>query len=204
VSGAGAFEPDVSLWDAWHPAEAARRLAGVQAPWYVAAGWSIDLFLGGQHRQHEDLEIAVPQERFDEVARALPEFEFFVVGSGYAWPLAQAGALLDEHHQTWARELATGRWRLDIFREPADGDTWICRRDTRIRLPYRDLIQHTPDGIPYARPDVALLFKAKHARPKDEDDLAAVLPRLAPDRRAWLAQSLALLHPDHPWLAKLG
>jgi hypothetical protein len=25
-------------WDAWHPAEAALRLEGVSAPWYVAAG----------------------------------------------------------------------------------------------------------------------------------------------------------------------
>ncbi|HEY8655865.1 MAG TPA: hypothetical protein VIM23_05110, partial [Gaiellaceae bacterium] len=61
------MEPDLELWDAWRPEAVARRLAGVRAPWYVAAGWAIELFLGGQRREHEDLEIAVPNDRFDEV-----------------------------------------------------------------------------------------------------------------------------------------
>ena len=42
----GAFEPDLALWDAWHPAEVARRLAGVDATWYVTAGWALDLHHG--------------------------------------------------------------------------------------------------------------------------------------------------------------
>ena len=41
-------------------------------------------------------------------------------------------------------------------------------------------------------------------RPKDEADLEAVLPRLGPARRRWLADALALAHPDHPWLGRLG
>ena len=60
---ADAFEPDVELWDAWTPNVAAERLRGVTAPWYVAAGWALDLFRGGQTREHEDLEIAVPAGR---------------------------------------------------------------------------------------------------------------------------------------------
>ena len=77
---AGAREPDLDAWDPWSPAEAAARLASVDAPWYVAAGWAISLFLGEEHREHEDLEIAVPAHRFDEVRAALDEFELFVPG----------------------------------------------------------------------------------------------------------------------------
>jgi hypothetical protein len=40
----------------------------VSAFQYVAAGWALDLFLGRQTRPHEDLEIGVPADRFDEVA----------------------------------------------------------------------------------------------------------------------------------------
>lgn len=29
----------------------------------------------------------------------------------------------------------TGNYLLDVFREPHDGDTWVCRRDQTIRLP---------------------------------------------------------------------
>jgi hypothetical protein len=209
MTSSGAFEPDLTMWDAWRPAEVARLLAGVQAPWYVAAGWAIDLFLGGQRRAHADLEIAVPRARFAEVAAALAGFELFVPvsgpGNGRVWPLARAGELVQTLHQTWVREPGSGRWRLDIFREPSDHDTWVCRRDERIRMPYRELIAHTADGIPYSRPEVTLLFKAKWSDlPKNQSDFAAVLPLLEPARRRWLSESLALVHPGHPWLAELA
>ena len=99
------------------------------------------------------------------------------------------------------RDPATLRWRLDIFREPSDGEISICRRDERIRLPYVDVIEWTEEGIPYGRPEIILLFKAKHAdRPKDEADFTAVLPKLDSARRSWLVDALRLLHPGHPWL----
>ena len=205
---AGAFEPDLTLWDAWRPEQVAELLAGVEAPWFVAAGWAIDLFLGEESREHEDLEIAVPRERFPEIAERLAGFELFVpdgdlTDPGLVWPFAHAPQELDRNHQTWVREPATGRWLLDVFREPSDGDTWIYRRDDRIRLPYSDVIERTDDGIPYARPEIVLLFKAKRVRPKDEADLAAVLPSLEPTRRRWLAEALDLVHPEHPWLERL-
>jgi aminoglycoside-2''-adenylyltransferase len=196
-------------WDAWRPEEAARRLVGVRAPWYVAAGWALDLFVGEQRREHEDLEIAVPAARFREVADALTGLELFVPGKDEAgheigWPLIAAESDLDEHHQTWVREPSTGAWRMDVFREPSDGDDWICRRDARIHLPYDRVIARTDDGIPYARPEIVLLFKAKHARDKDESDFEDVLPLLEPDGRRWLERSIALVHPGHAWLDRLG
>jgi hypothetical protein len=200
-----AFEPDISKWDAWRPEKVAALLDGVEAPWYVAAGWAIDLFLGGNHREHEDLEIAVPNTRFDEVAAALPGLEIFVItGPRDATPLEEARDQLAGTHQTWIREPATGLWRFDVFREPSDGDTWICRRDPRIRLPYDDVIQWTADGIPYGSPEIVLLYKAKHAhRERDQHDFEAVLPHLDADRRRWLAEALEFVHPGHAWLPHL-
>ena len=181
-------QPDVTKWDAWRPEEVARRLSNVEVPWYIAAGWALDLFLGGGHRAHEDIEIGVPRDRFNELADALEGFEFVEI----------------TEHQTWVRQPDTGAWRLDIFSEPSDGDTWLCRRDERIRLPYGNVIEHSDQGIPYARPEIVLLFKAKHRRVKDDADFAALLPRLEPERRRWLAEALELVHPGHPWLVQLG
>ena len=202
------MDADFDAWDPWHPAEAAGRLAGLEAPWYVAAGWALDLFLGGQRREHEDLEVAAPAARFDEVVAALDGFDLYVPGReddrDRAWPFAEAGDRLDTYHQTWVRDRATNSWRMDVFREPSDGDTWICRRDESIRLPYGEVVEHTADGIPYGRPEIILLFKAKHSHlDKNKDDFAAVLPHLSPERRRWLADSLALAHPRHEWLEQL-
>ena len=197
------FQPDLTKWDAWRPDELVPRLADIDTPWYVAAGWAIDLFLGGETREHDDLEIGVPRARLSEVLDVLGEFEPVAVGDGLATPIANAEEQPESSHQTWIRERGTGLWRLDVFSEPADGKTWLCRRDERIRLRYEDLIEHTADGIPYGRPEVVLLFKAKRARPKDEDDFAAVLPLLDRARRRWLAEALELVHPGHRWLARL-
>jgi hypothetical protein len=195
--------PDDAEWAAWTPQEAARRLAGVDAPWAVSAGWAIDLFLGRERRDHEDLEIAVPADRFDEVAAALGELEFHVVGPATAEPVETAAALFETHHQTWGLDRRENVWRIDVFREPHDGDHWVARRDETIRLPYDELIEHTADGIPYERPEVVLLFKAKHSRPKDEADLAAVLPHLSAARRRLLAAWIEQVHPGHFWLPDL-
>jgi hypothetical protein len=107
-------------------------------------------------------------------------------------------------HQTWLRDPATGNYLLDVFREPHDGDTWICRRDQTIRLPYRDIVHHTHDGIPYLAPELVLLFKAKHVRQKDQADFDATVPHMTPVQREALAGLLARVHPGHPWLADLS
>ncbi len=201
---AKSFDPDLHAWEAWRPEEVATRLAGVPAPWYVAGGWALDLFLGYQRRAHEDIEIGVPHGQFDQIVAALIGYELFVVAYNRVWPLAHAGNLLASHHQTWVREPATGRWRLDIFREPFAGDLWVCRRDSRLKLPYERLIALTDDGIPYAQPEVVLLFKAKALRPNDVSDYEAVLPRLAPHQRNWLREALKIVHPGHHWIADLS
>ena len=188
-------------WDAWQPTEVAERLREVEAPWGVAAGWALDLFRGRQTREHEDLEIAVPVRRFVEVQAALPGYEFDVVGSGRRWPLEHEA--FDEMHQTWVREPDTGIYRLDVFREPHQDDTWICRRDESIRLPYGEVIERTDDEIPYVVPEIVLLFKARHDRPKDHADFEGTLPLLSDERRSWLADALRWVHPGHVWLDKL-
>jgi hypothetical protein len=59
------------------------------------------------------------------------------------------------------------------------------------------------EGVPYPVPEVVLLFKAKHDRPKDDADFAGVLPLLDPARQAWLASALARIHPGHRWINQL-
>ncbi|MEU4427137.1 hypothetical protein AB0F81_41485 [Actinoplanes sp. NPDC024001] len=190
-----------SRWaDCWKPGDVARRLAGTSVPWYVAAGWALDLFRGEQTRAHHDIEIGVPAGRFPEIRDRFPEFAFDAIGTGRIWqsPTAQ---VLDATWQTWLREPSTGRYLLDVFRERHDGEVWICRRDETIRLPYGEIIRHTGDQIPYLSPELVLLFKAKHVRPKDQDDFDGVFPLLTRPQRERLFALLTQVHPGHAWLA---
>ena len=187
---------------AWRPEQVA-ELDGVGAPWCVAAGWALDLFRGGQSRPHGDLEIAVPAAAYPEIRDRFPGYAFDAVGSGQVWPEAGAEAL-SAVHQTWLRDPVSGRFLLDVFREPHDGATWICRRDAGLRLPYEQVIARTTDGIPYLLPELVLLFKARAARPKDQQDFDGVLPLLGRARRDALRGWLERVHPGHRWLARLA
>jgi len=196
--------PDVDAWEAWHPHHLAERLRDLPVPWYIAAGWAVDLFRGEQSRTHGDLEVGVPATHFALLRPLFPELDFWVpAGDGVLVPLT-AETLAGDSHQTWAWDPAAGRWRFDVFREPHDGDVWICRRDEqRIHRPYREIIRHTDDRIPYLAIEVVLLFKAKNTRGKDEADFTGVLPLLSRAERGWLDAALGLTHPDHPWRARL-
>jgi Aminoglycoside-2''-adenylyltransferase len=173
----------------------------VTEPWCVAGGWAIDLFLGRRTREHDDIEVAVGPQGFEAARIALADHELVVVGDGLAWPPSEQ--TLAAHHQTWVRDPETGAWRLDLLREPWEGDTWVFRRHHRICLPLARVIARTPDGIPYARPEIVLLFKAKAPSAKDEADLTVTLPHLEGPARAWLRNALTLVHPSHRWLAVL-
>lgn len=52
-------------------------------------------------------------------------------------------------------------------------------------------------------PELVLLFKAKHARPKDQTDFDATLDHLSRRQLDTLADLLATAYPGHHWLAKL-
>lgn len=195
------MQPELDAWDAWSPGQLRDRMAGCDVPWGVAGGWALDLFRGGQSRPHEDLEIALPAARYADVAQLFADCDFAVPRDGLLHPVTPD--MLTAEHQTWARERSSGKWRFDIFREPHDGDTWVCRRDPAIRRPYTDVYAETPDGIPYVRPEIVLLFKAKEPRDKDTADWAGTLPLLSGDQREWLRYALELVHPGHPWLGAL-
>ena len=189
---------------AWTPHQAAQRLDGVAAPWYVAGGWAVDLFRGRQTRRHADLEIAVPAAHFGETRERFlaPEYVFDAVGDKCVWPDAAPEALAVTH-QTWLRDPVSGDYLVDVVREPHEGQTWICRHDPTIRLPYAAIIDHTADGIPYLTPELVLLFKAKHTRPKDQLDFEGVVPELSRAQRARLAELIGHTYPDHRWLEQL-
>lgn len=186
----------------WTPDEVAERLAGVATPWYVAAGWALDLFRGHQTREHGDIEVGIPAAGFPEIRDRFRGYAFDAAGSGRIWADATPDVLAAVH-QTWLRDPATGDYLVDVFREPHDGDTWICRRDPTIRRPYGEIVRHTSGGIPYLAPEFVLLFKAKATRPKDQADFEGTVPHLTAAERATLAALLTQVHPGHRWIAGL-
>ncbi len=195
-------DPRLDAWQPWTPAEIARRLATAAAGWCVAGGWSIDLFAGRTTRTHHDLEIATTRSDFDTIRRHLGG-PFFAVADGKVRRLAEGESTPPGRFQHWLLDEAAGAWRVDVMVEPGDAETWVFRRDERVRARREAMTGRTADGIPYFMPHGCLLYKAKSCSAKDEADFDTAAPLMDQADRLWLVEKLELVHPAHPWLARL-
>jgi hypothetical protein len=182
----------VNEWEPLRPGDAAVLLRDLDAPWWIAGGWSLDLFLGADTRPHKDLDVAVLRRDQRRVFEALPGWELAV---------AHANTLLEwdgedlpfGRHGIWARPRRATHWHLEFVFDDADGDEWRYRREPQVTRPLESL---GPAGGPHP-PEVTLLYKARDAG--HERDWDAVAPRLEASARAWLADAVALAHPHSPY-----
>jgi len=185
------------------PLEASELFRGAPFMWWVAGGWSTELG-PTPRRDHEDLEIAVPRDAVDALRLWLHEFHLWDTHEGGLRFLAPDSVVPDDHEQLWMRLDGASPWLLDLMLTPVTGDHWHYKRDLRVWRPIDEVIRFGPDSVPYQRPEVTLLYKARRRAEKDEADFVAVVPLLPAADRAWLRDAIALTEPpDHPWVTRL-
>ncbi|HEY4388128.1 MAG TPA: aminoglycoside adenylyltransferase [Ktedonobacteraceae bacterium] len=199
----------LGVWQPWNPHEVSNCFSALTIPWWIAGGWALDLFIGGQTREHDDIDVQVLRRDQQTVRTLFGTWDVEAAQPAVrpnAWPFCewQPGMYLSpEIHDVWCRPKKTAPWALQLMIADTRDEDWIFRRDARIYRAISAIGHRTADGIPYLAPEIQLLYKAKVPRPKDEADFARTLPHLNRERRAWLAQALAIVHPGHPWLLAL-
>ena len=182
-------------------------MAGYSSRWWIAGGWAIEAF-SGVSRRHGDLDLSVPRQDLAMLRQHL-------AGRLDLWAADQqtltvllpddvaTTSIADSCENVWARASGDEPWQYDIVLMHGDARRWVFKRNHRINLPW-DQITWTRDEIPYLRPEIQLLHKARGLRPKDQVDFDNTAPRLDEPARTWLRDKLALAHPDHPWLTRLA
>ena len=198
-------------------AEATRRavatMAGFDGRWWVAGGWALDLFLGYRTRPHADLELSILAADQQALSEHLRGWDLRLAAPGAALPAWDGTRIRPPFHQVWARrgpghpsspeEFAADPTMVGFLLEQGTTDRWVFRRHPAVTRPMDQVGATTRDGVGFVRPEVALLFKAKAPRFKDQRDFDRVLPRLDRAARSWLASTLEQTHPGHPWHAGL-
>ncbi len=185
----------------------AALLAGTLFPWWIAGGHAIDRFLGRTTRSHADLEIGLLRGDQCALYEHLEGFEIFVAHQGELRVLSEAErrhGLAAPLHGLWCQPHGSRAFALEVLLDEGDPREWVFRRDARIRRPFAEVVLRDGGGLPYLAPEIQLLYKAKHPRPKDERDFEAALPALSAARRRWLAEALGVVHAGHPWSARLA
>jgi uncharacterized protein (DUF952 family) len=203
---------------------AGRTLADAQAralevmsdffhPWWIAGGWALDSFLGVKTRPHADLEISILADDQSALYQHLRGWDLRIAAPGAHFRHWDGQRLAAPYHQIWARqgssvaatpeEFSADPTMLDVLIEDHVGAIWQYRRDRRVARPMAEfgLVR---DGMPFVRPEIALLFKAKAPRYKDQRDFERAAPLLDAEARSWLRTALATAHPQSDWAAHLG
>ena len=198
------FDPPLGRWEPLAPREVRELLDACPVPWWIGGGYAIDAFVGRfDRRVHDDVDIGLPAREQHAVRASLVGWDFHCADPpGQLRPWRPGEHLEEPIHDVWVRERVDGPWRLQLMLDTADGEEWVYRRDPRVRRPLAELVWWI-DDVPYLVPETQLLYKAKRMRLKDEQDFTDALPLLDDRRRRWLRRSLDLVHPGHPWLARL-
>ncbi|UOR10361.1 nucleotidyltransferase domain-containing protein [Halobacillus amylolyticus] len=169
--------------------------------WMVAGGWAIDLHIGEETREHEDIEVAVFRDEQTDLASLLADWDVYI---------AQ-----EERRQEWdlndpielpIHEIHASRQdgeMLEVLLNERSKGRWVYRRDPNLSFPLSMMNLQSEQGIPYLNPEIVLLYKAKHTRDKDHDDFNYVFPYLNEHQKEWLKQALMHSQRTHPWLEKL-
>lgn len=194
------------VYGPWHPftlAEAREMFDPLRIPWWIAGGVAAEAF-HGVAREHEDIDISMFRKDIPVLRAAVQgRFHMWSAGDGALRPVNDRfPEPAPNADQVWLREHALAPWRADVVLNADEDGSWVSRRDPDFSAPL-DKVTWERDGVRYLRPEIVLSFKAKLARPKDEHDFAAIVPRLDSDARAFLADYLARCEPEHPWRARL-
>lgn len=182
------------------------ELDGLRAPFHLAGGWALDLFVGQMRRVHHDFDVEIAYA--DQMI-----LQDYMTGRGWKFvtpyekrlePWLPHMRLEPPRHQAHAHR--DGAF-IDFLLSDIQNGVWRYRRAPTISAVNERINLKTAEGIPYLAPEIVLLFKSRNTstkeRGKDHTDFEAVLPHLEPVRRAWLRWALLIDSPDHPWLPLL-
>jgi len=196
---------DPHNWSPLSVDEVATIFEGIAAPWWIAGGRALDLFVGRTTRAHEDTDVLILRRDQLAVQKHLSDWQLFKTKQPTPLHLAPwpTGEFLDPPiNDVWARrDLHDGPWRFQLMLMEAEDEDWVYRRLRSIRGKIAQMGLRTDTGIPYLAPEIQLLHKSGTGQQKDLDDLAAVLSVLPRRRAGWLLRCLKEQYPQgHEWI----
>ncbi|OMF37667.1 hypothetical protein BK133_03745 [Paenibacillus sp. FSL H8-0548] len=194
---------DINNWVTLNVPEVCTIYSKIPVTWCIAGGWALDLYVGKQSREHDDVDLIILREE------QLTTFQYL----SKDWTLYKAengkldrweeGEFLAVTNDIWVSKDSNSPWAFQIMLIDSNHDSWIYGREKSIRRPMADIIAKTKEGIPYLKPEIQLLYKggSLKIREKDHNDFLNVLPLLEPQSKEWLKASLQTQFPEgHVWM----
>lgn len=191
-------------WAPLTPRDVSDLLSGFGKPWWICGGWALDLFLGQETRRHDDIDAAVLRRDQHALYSHFDGWDLRYATPEHTLEPWDGGWLDLPTYGIWVRRTADPAtvWTCELLLNEARDDQWVFRRNGAVRRGLDAITSHG-DGVPYLCPEIVLLYKAAELSPKNGADFAMAGARLSDAAARWLADTLAICHPNHPWLSHL-
>lgn len=196
---------DLGAWDPWTPEKIFSRMGAPSSSlwWWIAGGHALDLFVGRPTRAHEDIDASLLRSAATRLRPRFPGWDLRLAHDGALIPWDGYSVIGSPYNSLWCRRRPDEPWRLQVMLEEGNTERWVCRRHRELTVPMSEVVQQSPEGMPYMAPQLQLFMKAKGTRPKDNADFEVVWPLLSPTPRTWLVQVMQRFYPGHPWLVEM-
>ena len=192
-----------NVWRTLTPQDAVVLLSALTAPWWIAGGWALDLYMRRVTRAHKDLDVGILRKDAQSQLAALRGWDIFEAKNGVLSPLVAGDAPGADVNSLWCRRTNASQWELELLLDRSEGEAWVFRRDARITRPLSHAIRRNSEGIAYLAPEIQLLYKARAMRPEDQADFEQVVPHLTHEAQTWLRKALLSIDREHVWISML-
>jgi len=161
-------------------------------PWFIAGGWAIDLFLGRETRNHDDIEIGIYRKHQMQLYRYLEKYKKYYIDNRSRVGIHEKREWNKEYLRLPIHELYIEYrdLKIEVLLNERDDTSWIYRRNENIKREEKKVILLTDKRIPYLCPEVVLLYKTKDIRDKDIVDLENVCSKMNDEQKKWLVDSI--------------
>jgi len=196
--------PDHWKWEDFDPSRLSNLMHSFHAPWWVAGGRALDLWMGRQTRAHQDVDVAVLRADQKQLHEAFGEWELYYATTDHRLLPYRSDRWLEEPlHGVWVRPTSDAPWLCEFLLNEHEDQQWVYRRDPAVRRPLAEVGVLALGGVPILAPEIVLLYKAHELTQKDDADFRSALPHLTPSQKAWLLEALDEIRPAHPWSRRL-
>jgi hypothetical protein len=191
-------------WEEFDPSRLLEVMADFNAPWWVAGGWALDLWMERQTRPHQDVDVAILRGDQQKLYRSLNQWELYYAAPDHRLlPLRPDQGLHPPIHGIWVRRPRDAPWLCEFLLNEHEGAHWVYREDPALRMPLADIGISASGNIPILVPEIVLLYKAHERTEKDEADFRVALHHLSPRSRSWLLRALKESAPHHACITHL-
>ena len=196
---------DLWQWEDFDPSRLSSLMRSFDAPWWVAGGRALDLWMGRRTRAHQDVDVAILRGGQKQLHKAFGGWELYYATTDHRLLPYRSECWLEEPlHGVWVRPASGAPWLCEFLLNEHEGQQWVYRRNPTVRKPLAEVgVMASAGGVAILAPEIVLLYKAHELTEKDEADFRSALPHLTSSRKAWLLGALDETTPDHPWTRQL-